>query len=127
MLYLGADGRNRQRPRRKNNPKGLFLFTFANYFVSNCKKMNHSFSILFKHKLKTIQFFQIVWFKFGADGRNRTGMGGLVPQDFKSCASTSFATSACLYFADKSYYTTIKIFVNSFLKISVSVTGDVVK
>ena len=33
----------------------------------------------------------------GADGRNRTGMGGLVPQDFKSCASTSFATSAFVF------------------------------
>ena len=30
----------------------------------------------------------------GAEDRNRTGTGGLAPQDFKSCASASSATSA---------------------------------
>lgn len=54
------------------------------------------------HKKHANHLFMLVWWTFldciilsgGARGRNRTGMGGLSPRDFKSLVSTYFTTRA---------------------------------
>ena len=47
-----------------------------------------------KIKSYLIRYSAVKRFASGARGRNRTGMGGLSPRDFKSLVSTYFTTRA---------------------------------
>ena len=49
-----------------------------------------------KIKSYLIRYSAVKRFASGARGRNRTGMGGLSPRDFKSLVSTYFTTRAPL-------------------------------